>query len=206
MTDPDSKVTVEQAAQAALEAWRALPEDERNGERPFIMGFNAGWEEAEAQSRPDPGVRELCERLKGLLAKATPGPWMVKNYPAIIRQNPMESEPPQLFIMEEGDEYPEGPSIIEDGFVTERAEHDAALIVEAVNALPTLLSALEAQAARLDEARRVIEPFAEHAKWQSKARGKVADLEGHSLLAEHFRAAAAFLATPSTAAEETDRG
>lgn len=33
-------------AEAALAAWRDLPEDERNGERPFIMGFNDGWKEA----------------------------------------------------------------------------------------------------------------------------------------------------------------
>jgi hypothetical protein len=31
---------------AALARWNALPDDERNGERPYIMGFNAGWEEA----------------------------------------------------------------------------------------------------------------------------------------------------------------
>ena len=39
-------------AQAALAAWKALPEDERNGERPYIMGFNDGWEE---------GVRRAAE-------------------------------------------------------------------------------------------------------------------------------------------------
>jgi len=38
--------------QAALDAWKALPEDERNGERPWIMGFNAGWDEALSQLAP----------------------------------------------------------------------------------------------------------------------------------------------------------
>lgn len=36
----------EAVIRAALEKWRALPDDERNGERPYIMGFNDGWDEA----------------------------------------------------------------------------------------------------------------------------------------------------------------
>lgn len=36
----------QEAIKAALEKWNALPEDERNGERPYIMGFNDGWEAA----------------------------------------------------------------------------------------------------------------------------------------------------------------
>ena len=39
-------MSLDAAVLAALEAWKALPDDERNGERPFVMGFNAGWEAA----------------------------------------------------------------------------------------------------------------------------------------------------------------
>jgi hypothetical protein len=42
------------AVERALEQWSALPDDERNGERPFIMGFNAGWDEALAASPEQP--------------------------------------------------------------------------------------------------------------------------------------------------------
>jgi hypothetical protein len=34
----------------ALARWKELPEDERNGERPYIMGFNAGWEAAATEN------------------------------------------------------------------------------------------------------------------------------------------------------------
>lgn len=63
----------EDVAIAALAAWRALPEDERNGERPFIHGFNAGWDEALAQmhecandtSVPRPDAEARAEELLG---------------------------------------------------------------------------------------------------------------------------------------------
>lgn len=35
---------------AAIERWKALPDDERSGERPFVMGFNAGWQDAVKQA------------------------------------------------------------------------------------------------------------------------------------------------------------
>lgn len=42
-------LTIAEAMKAALEAWKALPEDERNGERPWIMGWNAGYEHAQEE-------------------------------------------------------------------------------------------------------------------------------------------------------------
>lgn len=38
-----------EAAKAAVERWNALPEDERNGDRPWIMGWNAGYEHAQEE-------------------------------------------------------------------------------------------------------------------------------------------------------------
>lgn len=60
------EVTPEMRAVAlkALEAWKALPEDERNGERPFIMGFNAGWDEGKADAHTE--AAELKARVDAL--------------------------------------------------------------------------------------------------------------------------------------------
>lgn len=49
-------------AEAALARWAALPIEQRSEDRPWIMGFNAGWEECEAQSLEG----ELLAALKGL--------------------------------------------------------------------------------------------------------------------------------------------
>lgn len=54
--------------QKALEHWKSLPEDERTGERPFIMGFNAGWEEREAQ-----GLYELLAEYSDAILVAFNG-------------------------------------------------------------------------------------------------------------------------------------
>lgn len=51
MTTPE-QARRNEAVKVALAAWNALPHDVRNGERPFIMGFNAGWDEAVQQYRP----------------------------------------------------------------------------------------------------------------------------------------------------------
>ena len=47
-----------EAVSKALQRWRELPEDERNGERPFVMGFNAGWDEREAAAPLHPTAAE----------------------------------------------------------------------------------------------------------------------------------------------------
>lgn len=39
-------VGMREAAESALKEWLSLPEHERSAERPWIMGFNAGWEAA----------------------------------------------------------------------------------------------------------------------------------------------------------------
>jgi hypothetical protein len=44
---PDDPVsTLKKAAAKHLQDWLALPPEERSEERPWIMGFNAGWEAA----------------------------------------------------------------------------------------------------------------------------------------------------------------
>ncbi len=48
MTDPTNAELLA-AVKAGLEHWNALPEDERNGERPWIMGWNSGYEFAQEQ-------------------------------------------------------------------------------------------------------------------------------------------------------------
>jgi len=44
--DPPARDEMNAAAQDALATWLALPEDQRSEERPWIQGFNAGWEQA----------------------------------------------------------------------------------------------------------------------------------------------------------------
>lgn len=58
-----TKDEITEAAKAAVAAWNALPEDERNGERPFIMGFNAGWEECLAQNRRTGPISEYLHNI-----------------------------------------------------------------------------------------------------------------------------------------------
>ncbi|QZP06846.1 hypothetical protein [Caenibius sp. WL] len=41
---------IERYAKKALQAWKSLPGEQREEERSFIMGFNAGWEEHAAQN------------------------------------------------------------------------------------------------------------------------------------------------------------
>jgi hypothetical protein len=48
----------------ALEQWNALPDDERNGERPYIMGFNSGWANAAVQAEAERDA--LIEALRAI--------------------------------------------------------------------------------------------------------------------------------------------
>lgn len=74
MTDQQSTPQTD-AVREALRAWQALPENERNGERPYIMGFNAGWEAAlEDTAATPPAPVEGCQRcavIEDLLETAT---------------------------------------------------------------------------------------------------------------------------------------
>ena len=45
---------IAEAARKALVAWHALPEDQRSEDRPWIMGFNSGWEAATEASSVSP--------------------------------------------------------------------------------------------------------------------------------------------------------
>lgn len=88
---------------------------------------------------------EKIEELRGLLAKATPGPW--KNHlvddTTIVASNGFEI----------GTTWPGGS--VYNGFVDPAEQHEinAALIVAAINALPALLDRLEKAEGELAEAR-----------------------------------------------------
>lgn len=76
--------TLSEAIRVGLAAWGALPEDERNGERPWIMGWNAGYEYAQEQAEeeasdtlamgpPPPGVKSYWPDENGNMVETTPG-------------------------------------------------------------------------------------------------------------------------------------
>jgi hypothetical protein len=75
-----ARPTAELAAKA-LAVWKNLPDDERNGERPFVFGFNAGWEEA-LQSTPSERGQG---RMLGLVAYVTGLPLHLRWSPEFTR-------------------------------------------------------------------------------------------------------------------------
>ena len=102
-------------------------------------------------------VERLAERLEELLAKATSGPWLVYKHPVckiedvldeltyqVVHTDPLANH---LFLLDADGKCPAttgcGPT----------SEANATLIVEAVNALPVLLSALRSQAEELERLR-----------------------------------------------------
>jgi hypothetical protein len=108
--------------------------------------FRAGYL---AAPKPVASPDALVERLRGLLAKATPGPWDI--YPMPI-QSGQEAKTelceqvdltspvgPTLYLLNAGGKC---PAVIGCG---PTSEANATLIVEAVNALPTLLAALSSR-------------------------------------------------------------
>ena len=102
-------------------------------------------------------AERLAERLEELLAKATPGPWQVYKHPVckiedaleeltyqVVHTDPLANH---LFLLDADGKCPAttgcGPT----------SEDNAALIVEAVNALPALITALRSQAEELERLR-----------------------------------------------------
>jgi len=83
-------------------------------------------------------MTDICERLRELLAKATPGPWAVDG-------------PPHNQIVWSGPDDRVCFMTHSDGADVERDKATAALIVEAVNALPDLLATIESLRAELAE-------------------------------------------------------
>lgn len=82
---------------AALAAWRALPDDERSGERPFVMGFNAGWDEALAPTPPT--GEEAVEQRPDILSRTEAwlrecSSWLLGS--DLDMQCPMEADPLDL--------------------------------------------------------------------------------------------------------------
>lgn len=68
-------VNREAAIQRALQMWNALPEDERNGERPWIMGFNAGYDAAldrALEVAADPDIYSADDIHQAILALKEP--------------------------------------------------------------------------------------------------------------------------------------
>ncbi len=91
------------------------------------------------RTTPPPAVDEgLVARLEELLAKATPGPWYVGHY---WTNSGTPDERVYGMLYGPGDR-PTGVIDENQAPDNETLSHDLALIVEAVNALPLLLSAL----------------------------------------------------------------
>jgi hypothetical protein len=154
MTDPDRMVTVlpaDNAATVELTEWLIMAdlfdEDdpdslavmERFGDfadKLFARHRLASQPPAALPASP-PDLAGVVEKLKGLLAKATPGPWR-----QMEQWIGASSGPPPIATSHQ--DYATAPG----GTHHAEALANAALIVEAVNALPSLLPALEALAAR----------------------------------------------------------
>ena len=83
---------------------------------------------------------EKIERLEGLLKKATPGPWRGDMHDGGVKYAVLGADGLAVIRCD----HKNGGS----GFVTDAGEADAALVIETVNTLPDLLSALR----RMDEA------------------------------------------------------
>lgn len=109
-------------------------------------------------------TQDLIDQLRGLLAKATPGPWDVwrescpSKFDAIAelteQVNMTEPFSGELFLLNAGGKCPAatgcGP----------KSEANADLITAAVNALPGLLDTIESQAREIERLREALEPFA----------------------------------------------
>ncbi len=67
------------AAKAALAKWNALPPEQRNEDRPYIIGFSDGWEEAEqAQAEQNAALVEALQTVREQLLEGCPTTTILK--------------------------------------------------------------------------------------------------------------------------------
>ena len=100
--------------------------------------------------------RELIERLRGLLANATPGPWYTLDAPWLPSgsETSILAESPDPHVARFICDFDIWALDDDEGRKSENPDDDAALIVAAVNELPGLLDRLQALSAEVLQLRQ----------------------------------------------------
>lgn len=102
--------------------------------------------------------RELIERLRGLLANATPGPWYTLDAPWLPSgsETSILAESPDPHVARFICDFDIWALDDDEGRKSENPDDDAALIVAAVNELPGLLDRLEALSAEVERLKEAL--------------------------------------------------